>query len=117
MLPLIVVGAIGVLAAFVLLQFTKSSVPRLAPTRTPRADGDGGLWTVARGKFEGHAAIIRTRTDLDSFDRARYAERIHICWTYGKGGVEGLPTERALEELTDFENRLVAALEDEGKSV
>src|SRR5580698_6457968 len=77
---------------------------------------DDGLWTLLKGMEDGHPYFIRVRTDLAAVvgDRS-LPNLLEIRWAYfvdESQAAHGLPTHEQLEEMAEFEERIVPALED-----
>lgn len=78
---------------------------------------DSMSWALARGEYEARPLLIRFRQFPPRFAKAAYPERVNITWTMGELASTGLPTEGEQSQLATFEDRLVAAVEQDAHSV
>ena len=71
-------------------------------------------WNIAEGESEGRPRIIRYRPDLEPFlGSSNYPQRLVIIWDYEIDNSSGMPSENLSEEMKDFEDALVGALDPE----
>lgn len=82
---------------------------------TPSASGgstDEDTWSLGQGQSNGRPLIMRVRTPLATpVPNPAYATRFTVTWTYGTSGVDGLPASAVLDDLANFEIRLLRAFE------
>ena len=71
---------------------------------------------LADGDYNGHALLIRLREFPKDFPVSMYPQRLNVTWTMNEHEI-GLPTDHETERLTDFENRLVDAVEPDEQSI
>ena len=71
-------------------------------------------WNIAEGESEGRPRIIRYRPDLEPFlGSSNYPRRLVIIWDYEIDNSSGMSSENLSEEMKDFEDALVGALDPE----
>ena len=69
------------------------------------------LWAMAEGENNDKPLMIRFRSEMRAVeDVTGYPDLLLINWSY-EPDENGLPTEAAIEEIDDFEDLLLAALE------
>ncbi|MEZ9526994.1 DUF695 domain-containing protein [Enterovibrio norvegicus] len=67
---------------------------------------------IAEGTNEGEPRLIRYRPDLEPFlGSSNYPQRLVIIWDYEIDNSSGMPSEQLSEEMKDFEDALVGALD------
>ena len=75
------------------------------------------LWLLAEGDLDGQPIEVRFRPELRrAADVSGYPELIVINWKYETDEF-GMPTESALDEVDDFEDVLLTALESDCHTV
>ncbi|MEI9864806.1 MAG: DUF695 domain-containing protein [Limisphaerales bacterium] len=69
-------------------------------------------WTGISGKHGDDSFMFRYREALcDVADYSGYSRALIITWTYNHDGCSGIPSQDEVNELEDFENRLVELFE------
>lgn len=75
------------------------------------------LWVLAEGELSGKPIVVRFRPELRKVqDVSGYPYLIVINWTY-PADENGMPTDAALDEVDDFEDILLTALESDCHTV
>ena len=70
-------------------------------------------WAVAEGNTDEYPFLLRYRQLEDDFPRSAYPKRINVFWTMKLSDENGFPTVAESEMLDTFEDRLVAAVEQD----
>ena len=78
---------------------------------------DSLTWSVAEGEHENHLLLIRFREIPKTFPRARYPQRLNIFWKMSATDENGFPTRDEFKRMDLFEDRLLAAVEDDEHSI
>ena len=74
-------------------------------------------WTLAEGECEGHPLILRYRQDFRGRpDVSAYPHLVRVTWHYAPN-MAGMPERAASEQMSVFEDWLVAAVEPERTAV
>lgn len=73
---------------------------------------DTSAWNIAEGESEGKPRMIRYRPDLESFiGSSDYPKRLVIIWDYEEDNTSGMPSKQVSEEMKNFEDALIGALD------
>lgn len=77
---------------------------------------DIAAWAIAEGHTGEYPFQVRFRRFAADFSRPEYPKRLNVFWSMRSPTDEGLASKAELEDLHTFEDRLVAAVEQD-KSV
>lgn len=73
---------------------------------------DSASWNIAEGFRDDKPILIRYRPDLDSlFGHLNYSKRLVIFWDYVCTNSTGLPDNNQLNDMREFEDSIVDALD------
>jgi len=71
-------------------------------------------WTVAQAEDDGKPILLRIRNPAPKFaKRLKFGQMITVAWPYESSGDHGMPDDDELASMTQLEELLVAAFEDE----
>ena len=82
-----------------------------------RMSFDSLTWVVAEGDYDGRPVLIRLRELPKEFPASKYPDRLNVTWTMSEVDENGLPTENEFSRLSDFEDRLIDAVEPDEQSI
>ena len=68
-------------------------------------------WTMAEGRTAAYPYLLRIRQVPPAFPRQRYPQRLNIFWSVAEADEKGFPSNKEMQRLHAFEERLVAAVE------
>jgi len=74
---------------------------------------DNAGWTLAEGHTGEYPFLVRHRQVAEDFPRDVYPKRLNVFWAMSRPDVNGLPSPEEGGRLETFENRLVAAVEQD----
>lgn len=75
-------------------------------------------WSLTKGEYEGKPVMVRYREPLLTVsDISGYDQLLRIVWPYGGEEESGMPSDRDLTKLDEFEEHLCEALEKDGKAI
>lgn len=74
---------------------------------------DTAAWSIAEGHTGEYPFQVRFRKFSADFPRTEYPVRLNVFWSMRTPNDEGLATKAELDELHIFEDRLVAAVEQD----
>jgi len=78
---------------------------------------DVDFWFVSEGEIDGLPALIRAREMLPEAVRpASHTKLLTIVWDYEGDSVSGMPSSEEAQEMGDFEELIVPALEKDDVS-
>ncbi|MGC1174597.1 DUF695 domain-containing protein [Polaromonas sp.] len=74
---------------------------------------DTAVWAIAEGHTGEYPFQVRSRRFSAGLQRSEYPKRLNIFWSMRLPNEAGLATKAELDDLHIFENRLVAAVEQD----
>jgi len=74
---------------------------------------DTAAWALSEGHTGEYPFVIRARQISPGFPRGRYPTRLNVFWTMALPDENGFPSPEEANKLDTFEDRLIAAVEQD----